>query len=353
MLYGGLSRNSYKKTRLELMKNNRLNLIVFSCLGITTILTLIIYALIQRGSILLNVCSYLVLLFIFLFILLLNLFIRKVNVILNYACVFIFMMAILGIGIWLGLVGSPNQMTASYLAILMLLPCLFYLKPISYIAVVFISDFIYIMLACRIQSGELLLHNVVNVIVFGCLSIATGTYSMSIRAAKYNSERINRELSYKDQLTGLGNRRSYENELDVLRKTKDLLSVIAFDINNLKRNNDIFGHKAGDEMIKATADCIYKVFNDVGNCFRIGGDEFVVIMHEQISRCQAFLKDFDLLISNWKGELVEELSVSYGYASSDSNPQMDINSLVTLADKNMYNNKTEYYKKTGQDRRGS
>lgn len=90
-----------------------------------------------------------------------------------------------------------------------------------------------------------------------------------------------RRLAKEDNLTGLGNKRAFEEYLTDLQHEAALLEnalLIFIDINYLKQINDKFGHSAGDELIIATAGCLRKIFENTAKCFRIGGDEFCVVI---------------------------------------------------------------------------
>jgi len=83
------------------------------------------------------------------------------------------------------------------------------------------------------------------------------------------------ELSTTDQLTSLGNRRSYYNCIKAI-KDSEKVGVIFADVNGLKYTNDHFGHAAGDELLIKFSNILKTQFNK--NVFRISGDEFVVIV---------------------------------------------------------------------------
>lgn len=86
-------------------------------------------------------------------------------------------------------------------------------------------------------------------------------------------------LSYHDQLTGLYNRRFYEEELKRLDIERNLpIALVMADVNGLKMTNDAFGHVAGDELLKAIAHIIKGAcrFDDI--VARIGGDEFMLLL---------------------------------------------------------------------------
>lgn len=98
------------------------------------------------------------------------------------------------------------------------------------------------------------------------------------------SERRHREdeilfLSRNDPLTGLLNRRSLEEDRGKLDRPENLpLSVIFADINGLKLTNDVFGHPAGDELIRNAARILQQASGPKDRVFRLGGDEFVLLL---------------------------------------------------------------------------
>lgn len=86
-------------------------------------------------------------------------------------------------------------------------------------------------------------------------------------------------LSYHDHLTGLYNRRYFEEELKRIDGRRHFpLSIIMGDINSLKMINDAFGHLAGDEVIYATGKIIKKFCRPNDVAARWGGDEFVLLL---------------------------------------------------------------------------
>lgn len=90
------------------------------------------------------------------------------------------------------------------------------------------------------------------------------------------------KLAYQDGLTELGNRTLFKERLSYLDSTKVRdnldITITMFDVNNLKKINDILGHQAGDEMLITSAEIIKRSFGSEGECFRTGGDEFVSII---------------------------------------------------------------------------
>ena len=86
-------------------------------------------------------------------------------------------------------------------------------------------------------------------------------------------------LNCHDPLTGLKNRRCFENSLQEIDTEEHLpLSVIFADINGLKMTNDIFGHAAGDQLIKKTAEILKESCKENDIIGRVGGDEFIILL---------------------------------------------------------------------------
>jgi diguanylate cyclase (GGDEF)-like protein/putative nucleotidyltransferase with HDIG domain len=92
-------------------------------------------------------------------------------------------------------------------------------------------------------------------------------------------------LSYHDSLTGVYNRRYYEEYLESLMVEENMpLSIIVADINGLKLMNDAFGHKQGDKLIVQSAKIFKENLGDNTTICRIGGDEFILFLpnHTQL-----------------------------------------------------------------------
>lgn len=158
-----------------------------------------------------------------------------------------------------------------------------------------------------------------------------------------------------DELTGLLNRHAYEKQKKqmLLKPLSDDLTVIIFDVNCLKMTNDNIGHEAGDELIKGTAKCIVETFGLYGNCYRVGGDEFIVFANISDKELQEVADKFRESCTLWHGNKAKALSVSVGYADVAGNGGLSLEELIKVADDRMYVDKDNYYKISGKDRRKS
>ena len=124
------------------------------------------------------------------------------------------------------------------------------------------------------------------------------------------------------------------------------------DVNGLKVVNDSMGHEAGDEIIIGASQCMLRSFGQYGKVYRTGGDEFTIILYIGKEKIENILGDFENAVFSWHGEIVNDISVSYGYVEADEAHSLPIYEVAALADKRMYENKSAFYKRKGIDRRG-
>ena len=171
------------------------------------------------------------------------------------------------------------------------------------------------------------------------------------------TDRILREKrnAYTDAMTGLKNRRAYEEQILYLEDSpktefKDL-TVMMIDINELKRINDQYGHDGGDKAIKAFAGIIDEILSQYGSIYRIGGDEFAAFLHTDYSMLGQLIGDVESELSKWSEENRINLSMSCGTASSVEFPEKTVEELIKVSDERMYNAKALFYQKSGHDRR--
>ena len=130
------------------------------------------------------------------------------------------------------------------------------------------------------------------------------------------SDRENRALLDQvrtDGLTGLGSRGSLQIDLEAhcAEATEDEpIAVLLFDLNGFKRYNDSFGHPAGDELLAELGRRLREVLDEHGLGYRLGGDEFCVILASPPERFEALLKDAAGALT-WSEHGVE-VSASWG-----------------------------------------
>jgi diguanylate cyclase (GGDEF)-like protein len=169
-----------------------------------------------------------------------------------------------------------------------------------------------------------------------------------------NESEIYRKLAYTDELTGLYNRTAFKRDIvnqQTVDKTTGATSIaptviFMFDLNDLKKCNDTYGHEYGDKYISMASSIINHVFGHEGRCYRIGGDEFCVIL--------PFISNKDLSASlelfrrkvrecNRK-RFVVPVTIAVGYAVYDPNIDQTLSDTQNRADALMYQDKIEQKK---------
>lgn len=156
-------------------------------------------------------------------------------------------------------------------------------------------------------------------------------------------------MSFHDDLTGLYNRRFYDESLKKIDIQENLpISVIMGDVNDLKLTNDVFGHRAGDALLIKAAEIIKKVSREGDIAARIGGDEFIMILPKTSAKDAGQINmRIKELFSREKLKAIN-VSISTGCDTKETSIQ-DILQVISNADEKMYTEKTitrENIKKT-------
>ncbi|MFC2105431.1 GGDEF domain-containing protein [Candidatus Bipolaricaulota bacterium] len=157
------------------------------------------------------------------------------------------------------------------------------------------------------------------------------------------------ELSLRDSLTGLYNRRGFDllaNQSLRLAKRNGRDSVLLLaDMDNLKGINDTLGHTQGDLALQAAARAFITALRDSDIVARIGGDEFVALAVEAtppgIDPLLARLRE-QLDLEDVKLDMSLPLSLSIGVAPFDPQAAPSLNELIVAADRDMYDKKQKH-----------
>ncbi len=157
------------------------------------------------------------------------------------------------------------------------------------------------------------------------------------------------DMSYLDQQTRLGNRYALQHYMQhILDRGERDLGVIFCDITGLKRVNDTLGHAEGDALIVRASTAIRNTFPDFG-LFRYGGDEFLVVCPDVKEADLA--QQVSLLKQEAKVQSVNiAVGVSFGHIPTNSSKE-SVERLISMAETQMYQDKSEYYRTSGMDRR--
>lgn len=148
-----------------------------------------------------------------------------------------------------------------------------------------------------------------------------------------------KELATIDTLTGFRNRNDYEQWERKVTDCKDI-ALVTFDLNNLKLCNDTKGHLVGDQYLIEAARIIKAVFAKIGECYRIGGDEFLVVIPKaskiSVDKCIQQLRRRESEYNLHTNEI--EMCIACGYACYEGEGD-SIEEIRKRADVSMYKNK--------------
>ena len=177
----------------------------------------------------------------------------------------------------------------------------------------------------------------------------TNTFNKLISNLSGYIEDLN-SLAYKDALTGVRNRSAFDIALDGIESrikdsdTKVEFAVAVFDCDDLKHINDEYGHDKGNIYLKKASELIVKTFKN-SNVYRLGGDEFTVILEDEDYQNREklekqFRKECEEISKKAKNEW-DKVSVSVGVASYNPKKNKNVREVSIRADQLMYENKRE------------
>lgn len=111
-----------------------------------------------------------------------------------------------------------------------------------------------------------------------------------------------------------------------------------FDIDKFKSINDTYGHSAGDECLKDTANAVYSIYGKYGHCYRIGGDELCAIIRRDSDKLKKLNDRLHREAEQLKSRYGEAFGISMGYAYCDGK-KTTFGEALKKADEMMYKNK--------------
>ena len=148
---------------------------------------------------------------------------------------------------------------------------------------------------------------------------------LSLRAGEAEAQRLARV----DSLTGLGNRRAFDEtltaEISRARRTGNALSVVIIDIDDFKQINDTFGHLNGDRCLREVAAKLDEAARLSDTCFRWGGDEFALLLPESNEAGAAHVAErlCELIGESVRRPDGESLAITFGTAELTSAANAD------------------------------
>ena len=187
------------------------------------------------------------------------------------------------------------------------------------------------------RAGYIRLGMLVLCIIFA-IAGQIETYKIVGQGLRYE---LVSKLAYFDGLTELGNRTAYLEDLDSYKTDFKSLGIVYLDVNDLKEVNDNQGHEYGDKLIQKAARIIENSFGVYGKSYRIGGDEFCVLMtgnnivDNYNKAVEVFIKLMDEENSSEKRGVT--VQIAHGFAMCQEGDEIE--EAIAKADNAMYQNK--------------
>ena len=183
---------------------------------------------------------------------------------------------------------------------------------------------------------------VLFIIILLASSMVRSYTDITDKIAADTEKEVYKKMAYNDRLTGLYNRAMGEEIFQRLDMEDVNYCIISIDLNGLKKINDNYGHRQGDKLLVSFSKILSESFKNTGDCIRMGGDEFMVVIYEE---------QWDLIdaaIEAMKKRCIEEskatslnIDASYGLAKNTESDVKSSEQIYRIADARMYEMKVQ------------
>lgn len=336
-LQGGLTEEEHAQLAPEIQRDNRRNLLIFSAVTCLLFLTLIGVSFFSSiaGN---NRYLYLSVFFPNILVFVVAKQSVKENSKLLQTDIYVFLSLLLIFGIWLGTVHIPDKPAVTFIAVLLITPVLFTLRPSRIIGLIVFYAVAFVIAANAFEPDWVARTDTLNACVYATISIVVSTYLTNVKFQRYLYASRAEYLSTTDLLTGLRNRNAFEREAAAYADScEHSLHCIYLDANGLHEVNNAQGHALGDAMLKFIAASLQEEFGK-SSTYRIGGDEFVAfIVDKSAAEVQRHITAFEARLEK------EGHCCSLGYAGMQR-PDIDVNKLINEAEGKMRAEKDCFYR---------
>ena len=166
---------------------------------------------------------------------------------------------------------------------------------------------------------------------------------LAVALQNLEARRQLRELAIRDPLTDLYNRRFLNEvigqEVAAARRYRRPLALLYVDVDGFRAVNNTRGHQVGDLVLRRVAKYLQENVREADYVFRIGGDEFLILLPETDGEAEGVAKRLKQGIREAMSDVGVPIGLSIGIAVWGPDEEFDLDALIALADKRMYEDK--------------
>lgn len=174
---------------------------------------------------------------------------------------------------------------------------------------------------------------------FFSIALISSFYMMIFALRRWRETSLLLRKAYTDSLTDAYNRRkcmsSLKTEIQIFKKFNKPLSITALDLDHFKKINDIYGHAAGDYVLKTMSGLAKNEMRSADTLFRIGGEEFLIISKDtDLIGASRLAERLRSMIEKYPFKKIGSVTASFGVASCQIGDSIE--TLMERADKKLY-----------------
>ncbi len=146
-------------------------------------------------------------------------------------------------------------------------------------------------------------------------------------------------VAFEDVMTRLPNRASMSRQVNIYEKEQEDYAIISIDVNGLKHINDTYGHVEGDRLLKGFAEVLRDALGRNGFCCRTGGDEFLVLMPEDMHVAESFIPQVMNILEEKNEREIHKWKYMASFGIAMRTEAETFHEAYLLADQRMYDDK--------------
>lgn len=341
ILFAGHDRATYKILSKQLAKSNRARLLAFSIFFIGAVSLLLIISFVMPTERIVRLI-YVGFMLVGIAIVVLAFTIAKKYDLATNILIYVFIVFSLAFGILVSSLLSPIEISAAYMALLLMVPQLFIDKPYRIYSVTFVMNIVFMLTVYLVKDPVTWRSDFTNAIIFYLVSDLFLVFNVYAMVTRFLTEKKVNDLAATDQLTGLLNRNSFETAVNSpLMDGNNNIYCVYIDINGLHDLNNLKGHEEGDKMLVFIAKAVQHTFEGQ-QAYRIGGDEFVVLARDYSPQ------DIVNHITSLRNQIdVAGYHAAIGYFNTFES-KTDLKNAIRVAESLMYKDKKAYYDDEGK-----